>query len=89
VGKEKRKGSTYLDGKEEGRNYRGREKETLAAYESPLGGTQKSRRKEISTVIEPVSGSLQRLVKPGCLHKDLVFQSTIQPISEANGNANT
>ena len=42
MGKAKRKGSTYLDGKEEGRNYRGWEKETLAAVESSLGGEEKS-----------------------------------------------
>jgi hypothetical protein len=47
VGRAKGKGSACLDGKEEGRNYRGWEKETLAAYESPVGGTQKSKRKEI------------------------------------------
>jgi hypothetical protein len=63
VGKAKRKGSACLDGKEEGRNYRGWEKETLAAYESPLGSKKESDRKEISTVIEPISGSLQRLVR--------------------------
>ena len=49
MGKAKGKGSACLDGKEEGRNYRRWEKETLAAYESPLGGTQKSKRKEINS----------------------------------------
>ncbi len=49
MGQEKGRDSTCLDGKEEGRNYRGWEKETLAAYESPLGGTQKSKRKEINS----------------------------------------
>jgi len=49
VGRAKGKGSTCLDYKKERRNYRGWEKETLAAYESPLGGTQKSKRKEINS----------------------------------------
>ena len=49
MGKAKGKGSACLNGKEEGRNYRGWEKETLAAYESPLGGTQKSNPTEINS----------------------------------------
>jgi hypothetical protein len=58
MGQEKGKDSTCLDGKEEGRNYRGWEKETLAAYESPLGGTQKSKRQEINSAQQ---GFSQRL----------------------------
>ena len=57
MGKAKRKGSTYLDGKEEGWNYRGWEKETLAAYESTVGGEEKNNRKEIRIVIERVQRS--------------------------------
>lgn len=49
MGQERGKDSTCLDGKEEGRNYRCRKKEAFAAYESTLGGTQKSKRKEINS----------------------------------------
>lgn len=63
MGKAKGKGSTYLDVKEEGRNYCGWEKEAFAAYESTLGGEEKNKRKEISIVIERVSGWVERLLR--------------------------
>jgi len=48
VGQAKGKGSACLDCKKEGRNYRCWTKEAFATYESPLGGTQKSRPKEVN-----------------------------------------
>jgi len=49
VGKAKGKGSACLDYKKERRNYRCRKKEAFAAYESTLGGEEKSKRKEVNS----------------------------------------
>jgi len=70
VGKAKGKGSACLDYKNERRNYRCRKKEAFAAYESTLGGEEKNKRKEISLVIERVSGWVERFVRPHSSHRE-------------------
>jgi hypothetical protein len=59
MGKAKGKGSACLDYEKEGWNYCSGKKEAFAAYESTLGGEEKSKPEEISIVIERVSGWLE------------------------------
>jgi len=53
MGEEKREDGACLDDKKEGRNYRSWKEEAVRAYESAMGGTAKSKRKEVSVVIAP------------------------------------
>jgi hypothetical protein len=55
VGEAKGEGSASFDYMKEGRNYCGGKK-AFPIDESSMGGEEKSKRKEISIIIEPVSG---------------------------------
>ena len=49
MGEEKREDGACLDYKKEGRNYRSWKEEAFPAYESSLGSTAKSKRKEVNS----------------------------------------
>ena len=58
MGQEKGKDNCGQDCEKEGRNHCGWPQTALAAYESTLGGTQKSKRKEVSSAQPALSQRL-------------------------------
>ncbi len=57
MGEEKREDGACLDYKKEGRNYRSWKEEAFPAYESSLGSTAKSKRKEVNSAQQVFSQS--------------------------------